>query len=101
LQLLAPGDRERLERYYVRQLKLAEIGRHLGEHESSVSRNLERIRQELRALAEQHLRDAFSLRDAEIQQCFEYAAEDAPIDFRQLFPGAKRGASPVSRKEPT
>ncbi len=101
LKLLPPGDRERLELYYVRQLKLAEIGHRLGEHESSVSRNLERIRQELRTLAEQHLRDVFSLRDAEIQQCFEYAAEEAPIDFRQLFPEARPGASPVNRKEPT
>jgi RNA polymerase sigma factor (sigma-70 family) len=101
LKLLHPGDRERLELYYVRQMKLADIGRQLGEHESSASRNLERIRQELRALAEQHLRDAFSLSDAEIQQCFEYAAEDVPIDFRQLFPDAKRGDSRANRKEPT
>lgn len=101
LKLLSPGDRERLELYYVQQIKLAEIGRQLGEHESSVSRNLERIRRELRALAEQHLRDAFSLSDAEIQQCFEYAAEDVPIDFRQLFPDAKPGASHANRKEPT
>lgn len=101
LKLLHPGDRERLELYYVRQMKLAEIGRQLGEHESSVSRNLERIRQELRALAEQHLRDAFSLSHAEIQQCFEYAAEDVPIDFRQLFPDATPGASHANRKEPT
>ena len=100
LKLLPPGDRERLELYYVRQIKLAEIGRQLGEHESSVSRNLERIRQELRVLAEQHLHAAFSLSDAEIQQCFEYAAEDVPIDFRQLFPEAKPGASRANRKEP-
>jgi RNA polymerase sigma factor (sigma-70 family) len=99
LKLLLPGDRERLELYYVRQMKLAEIGRQLGEHESSVSRNLERIRQELRALTEQHLHDAFSLSDAEIQQCFEYAAEDVPIDFRRLFPDAKPGASRADRKE--
>jgi len=51
-------------------------------------------------MAEQHLRDAFSLSDAEIQQCFEYAAEDVPIDFRQLFPEAKPGASRANRKEP-
>jgi RNA polymerase sigma factor (sigma-70 family) len=101
LKLLHSGDRERLELYYVRQMKLAEIGRQLGEHESSVSRNMERIRQELRALAEQHLRDAFSLSDTEILQCFEYAAEDVPIDFRQLFPDAKSGASRTNRKEPT
>jgi len=55
----------------------------------------------LRALAEQHLRDAFSLSHAEIQQCFEYAAEDVPIDFRQLFPDATPGASHANRKEPT
>ena len=101
LKLLQPADRERLELYYVRQMKLAEIGRQLGEHESSVSRNLERIRRELRALVEQHLRDAFSLSDAEILQCFEYASEDVPIDFRQLFPDAKPGASQANRKEPT
>jgi RNA polymerase sigma-70 factor, ECF subfamily len=101
LKLLHPADRERLELYYVRQMKLAEIGRQLGEHESSASRNLDRIRQELRSLAEQHLRDAFSLGDAEILQCFEYAAEDVPIDFRQLFPEAKPGASHANRKEPT
>jgi RNA polymerase sigma factor (sigma-70 family) len=96
LKLLSPGDRERLELYYARQVKLAEIGRQLGEHESSVSRHLERIRGELRALAEQHLRGAFSLSDAEIQRCFEYAAEDVPIDFRQLFPDAKPRASQPS-----
>jgi RNA polymerase sigma factor (sigma-70 family) len=101
LKLLSPGDRERLELYYARQRKLAEIGRQLGEHESSVSRNLERIRQELRALAEQHLRDAYSLSDAEIAQCFEYAAEEVPIDFRQLFPEPKTGPSQANRKEPT
>jgi RNA polymerase sigma factor (sigma-70 family) len=101
LKLLPPGDRERLELYYVRQMKLAEIGRRLGEHESSVSRSLERIRVELRALAEQYLRDAFSLSEAEILLCFEYAAEDVPIDFRKLFPDAKPGISQANRKEPT
>jgi RNA polymerase sigma factor (sigma-70 family) len=101
LQQLMPEDRERLELYYARQMKLAEIGRKLGEHESSVSRSLERIRGELRRMAEQHLRDAHSLSDAEIRQCFEYSAEDVPIDFRQLFPEVKPGPSQANRKEPT
>ena len=100
LKLLHPSDRERLELYYVRQMKLAEIGKRLREHESSVSRSLERIRGELRALAEQYLRDAFSLSEAEILLCFEYAAEDVPIDFRKLFPDAKPGISQANRKEP-
>jgi len=101
LKLLPPDDHERLELYYVRQMKLAEIGKRLREHESSVSRSLERIRVELRALAEQYLRDAFSLSEAEILLCFEYAAEDVPIDFRKLFPDAKPGISQANRKEPT
>jgi RNA polymerase sigma-70 factor len=101
LKTLEPGDRERLELYYARQMKLAEIGRQLGEHESSVSRNLERIRGELRSLTEKKLREAYSLSEAEIQQCFEYAAEDAPIDFRKMFPDAKSRALPANRKEPT
>jgi hypothetical protein len=41
------------------------------------------------------------LSDAEIVQCFEYAAEEVPIDFRQLFPEAKPGPSQANRKEPT
>ena len=101
LKLLTASDRERLELYYARQMKLAEIGRQLGEHESSVSRHLDRIRGELHSLTEQHLREAFALSDAEIQQCFEYAAEDVPIDFRQMFPDTKSRSFPANRKEPS
>lgn len=101
LQLLPAEDHERLELYYVRQVRLAEIGRRLGEHESSVSRNLERVRRELRALTEKHLREEFSLSEAEIAQCFDYAAEDAPIDFRQMFPETGTRTPSANRKEPT
>ncbi len=100
LKYLPPGDRERLELYYARQMKLAEIGRQLGEHESSVSRNLERIRRELRVLTEQQLREVFSFSEAEIQQSFDYAAEDVPIDFRKMFPDGKRSTMRANRKEP-
>jgi len=99
LQLLSADDRERLELYYARQMKLAEIGRKLGEHESSVSRSLDRIRRELRAFTERHLQEVFSLSDAEIQQCFTYAAEEAPIDFRQMFPERKQRILPAKGRE--
>jgi RNA polymerase sigma factor (sigma-70 family) len=105
LDALDPGDRQRLELYYARQKTLAEIGRLLGEHESSASRNLERVRRELRAKVEEHLRvvrpagdDSPALppmSEAQIALCFQYAAEDAPIDFRKIFPGEA-----VSRPEP-
>ena len=101
LKCLTTGDRERLELYYARQMKLAEIGRQLREHESSVSRNLERIRRELRALTEQHLREVFSLSEAEIQQCFDYAGKDVPIDFRKMFPEGQTSTLRANRKEPS
>ncbi len=56
LDCLPELDRKRLELYYARQNTLAEIARSIGEHESSASRNLERIRRELRMTVEQCLR---------------------------------------------
>ncbi|MGB8323741.1 MAG: sigma-70 family RNA polymerase sigma factor [Candidatus Acidiferrum sp.] len=105
---LAAEDRKRVELYYARQKTLAEIGRQLGEHESSVSRNLERARRELRVHIEKQLsagRAAHdgtgsgpALSDAEIALCFQYGAEDAPIDFRKLFP-ARRALKPSGETE--
>jgi RNA polymerase sigma factor (sigma-70 family) len=105
LGLLEPRDRERLRLYYAAEQTLAEIGRKLGEHESSVSRNLERTRRELRQEVEQALRKGSShldgrtsgagLSDAQIALCFAYAAEDAPIDLDKLLP-----ESPATRRKP-
>jgi len=109
LELLEKQDRVRLELYYVQERKLAEIGRMIGEHESSVSRNLERIRREVRANVERQLRTADfmdaqgrrkpPLSEAEIALCLRYAGEDAPIDFRKLFPEKSPGTSRGGRKE--
>jgi RNA polymerase sigma-70 factor (ECF subfamily) len=99
LAALNGSDRQRLELYYARQKTLAEIGRQIGEHESSVSRNLERVRGELRALIERHLRSEPALSEAEITLCFQYAAEDAPIDFQNLFPEKQHGKPGFGRKE--
>lgn len=96
LGLLDPRDRERLRLYYAEEQTLAEVGRTLGEHESSVSRNLERIRRELRGAVEEALRKGPiaangscsepGLSEEEISLCFAYASEDAPIDLDKLFP---------------
>jgi DNA-directed RNA polymerase specialized sigma24 family protein len=99
VDLLAPADRERLELYYAREKTLAEIGRKLGEHESSVSRHLERIRRQLRSSIEEKLRCPPALSEAEIRLCFQYAAEDSPIDFRQIFPEKPAPTSGARRKE--
>jgi RNA polymerase sigma-70 factor len=96
---LERNDWQRLELYYARQLTLAEIGKKLGEHESSVSRSLERIRRELRGSIQALLQAPPPLSEAEIVLCFQYAAEDSPIDFRTLFPGKESGRTGAGKKE--
>ena len=110
LGLLEPRDNERLRLYYAEELTLAEIGRFLGEHESSVSRNLERTRRELRLAVEQALRKGLAagnglaaepgLNDEQISVCFEYGAQDAPLDFEKLFPQPGTQTASVQRKRP-
>jgi RNA polymerase sigma factor (sigma-70 family) len=96
-------DVELLRMYYAEQKKLVEIGRTLGEHESSVSRHLEKVRQEVRRAVEEILRGgseavngdgrAGGMSDAEIALCFEYGGEDAPIDLDKLL--SRRAAHKV------
>jgi RNA polymerase sigma factor (sigma-70 family) len=110
LRRLEPRDTKRLRLYYAEEFTLAEIGKRLGEHESSVSRNLERIRRDLRCVVEDILRQGQApangaggqqgLSDAEITLCIEYAAADAPIDLDLLFPGRSREGPAAGRREP-
>jgi RNA polymerase sigma-70 factor, ECF subfamily len=110
LGVLAPRDRERLRWYYAAEQTLAEIGRKLGEHESSVSRNLDRTRRELRQQVEQALRkgsssldgraSAAGLSDAQIALCFEYASENANIDLDKLLPERQAAERKPESKKP-
>jgi RNA polymerase sigma-70 factor len=108
LEQLEPPEKERLRLYYNEEKTLAEIGRLFGEHESSVSRHLDRVRRDLRSQVEEILRRRFAaangsaaqpgLSDAEITLCFEYCAEDAPIDLEKLLPHSK-SKGPASGKQ--
>jgi RNA polymerase sigma-70 factor len=99
LQLLAREDRERLRYYYAEEKTLAEIGRLFEEHESSVSRHLDRARSDLRREVDNILRRGFTaangsaaepgLSDAEIALCIEYSAENTPLDLDKLLPRSK------------
>ncbi len=108
LARLEPAEKERLRLYYAEEMTLAEIGRLLGEHESSVSRHLERVRRDLRRDVEDILRRGLvaangsmadpGLSEAEIALCFEYSAEDTPIDLDKLLPRPKsQGPAPGKR----
>ena len=82
-------DRLRLGCYYAQSLTLAETGRILREHEATVSRQLARTRQAIRARVERWLRDEGGLSDIQISECFAAASEDAgPIDLEQMFTSA-------------
>jgi RNA polymerase sigma factor (sigma-70 family) len=83
---LAARDRLRLCCYYAQELKLAETGRILKEHEATVSRQLARTRRVLREDVERRLRDGHRLSDAQIAECFESASGDpGALDLRNLL----------------
>jgi RNA polymerase sigma-70 factor len=110
LDRLEPQEKERLRLYYAEEKTLSEIGRLLGEHESSVSRHLERVRRDLRKAVEDILRCGIAaangsavqhgLSDAEIALCFEYSAADSPIDLEKLLPRSKSPGSAAGKRTP-
>ena len=82
---LAPRDRLRLACYYAQDLTLAQIGRALGEHEATVSRQLAKARKTVRAEVERELREA-GLNDGAIAECFAaVAADPGPLDVADLL----------------
>lgn len=110
LAALDTRDEQRLRLYYAKEQTLAEIGKHLGEHESSVSRNLDRIRLALRHTVEETLRNGCpavngfaaepGLSEAQISLCFEYASADASFDLDQLLQRRGRASPAAGRPDP-
>jgi RNA polymerase sigma factor (sigma-70 family) len=76
---LAGKDRLRLGYYYRDELTLREIARAIGEHESTVSRKLERTRRDLRKSVERELRRTHRMSSEQIQLCCDHAASDSPF----------------------
>src|ERR1700674_2549025 len=110
LERLEPQEKERLRLILAEEKTLAQIGRLLGEHESSVSRHLDHTRRELRHAGEDVLRHGIGsgtgsavqpgLSDAEIALCFEYCAEDNPIDLEKLLPRSKSPGPAAGKRTP-
>jgi RNA polymerase sigma-70 factor len=110
LERLEPREKERLRLYYAEEKTLAEIGRLLEEHESSVSRHLDRVRRDLRQAVEDILRHGLAaangcaaqpgLSDAEITLCLEYSAGDSPIDLDKLLPRSKSPGPAAGKRTP-
>ena len=105
---LTARDRMILACYYVDRLSLAEIGRLLREHESTVSRQLERIRCALRESVKQMLRSEIPASDgqpsespldaAQVELTFEYALDDWPFDLsKALSESQQPGETPKDK----
>jgi RNA polymerase sigma-70 factor (ECF subfamily) len=81
LAQLEPRERLRLSYYHVQELTLAQVGRLLGEHESTVSRKLEHARQAVRKEVERRLRNDHGLASDEVRACYQAALEAWPFDL--------------------
>ena len=83
---LPPRDRLRLRLYYTQQMKLAAIGRLLGEHEGTVSRHLTRTRADIRALVDTTLRRRHGFDDRAVAECFaQISADPDELDLGPLL----------------
>jgi RNA polymerase sigma-70 factor len=85
LNALSPDDRLRLSYYYVQNLTLAQTASLIGEHESSTSRNLARVRIAIRDRVTRTLRREYHFSEDQIGQCFEYATGDWPFDLGRIL----------------
>jgi len=94
---LAGKDRVRLGYYYRDELTLREVARAMDEHESTVSRKLERTRRELRRSVERELRRTHRMSSEQIQLCYDHASEDAPFKLGAEISPA--GAGLISQKK--
>jgi hypothetical protein len=75
----------RLACYYAQELTLAQIGRALGEHEATVSRQIAKARKTVRQDVARQLRDA-GLNDAAIAECLAaVTADPGPLDVADLL----------------
>jgi RNA polymerase sigma-70 factor len=96
---LTPRERMILACYYLDRLTLAEVGKMLREHESTVSRQLERLRRLLRENVTQVLRREVPASDgrpaepaldvAQVELTFEYALEESRFDLSQALSAAE------------
>jgi RNA polymerase sigma factor (sigma-70 family) len=69
-------DRLRLSLYHVQNVKLAAIGRALGEHEATVSRHLTRCRAEVQRRVRQLLSEKHHMSDAAIDETIRALVDD-------------------------
>jgi RNA polymerase sigma factor (sigma-70 family) len=82
---LTARDRLRISYYYLHGMKLAQIAKTIGEHESTVSRRLDSTRAFLRRRVGVLLRRVHGLDDDQVKQCLSYAGENKSFDLAKAL----------------
>jgi RNA polymerase sigma-70 factor (ECF subfamily) len=90
LSALPPRDRLRLACYHADDLTLAAVGRMLGEHEATVSRKLQKTRDQLKAAVDAALAE-LGLSADERRASYEDAIERGRFDIARVKPAAMAG----------
>jgi RNA polymerase sigma-70 factor (ECF subfamily) len=85
LRKLPPAEKLLLSYYYVQQLTLKQIGRLTAEHEATISRHLEALRQKLRKRIEAYLRDVKRLTAYEIDRCLDFASRGVGVNLNRAL----------------
>ncbi|HYE87231.1 MAG TPA: sigma factor-like helix-turn-helix DNA-binding protein, partial [Vicinamibacterales bacterium] len=98
---LAPRDRFKLACYYAQQMTLAQIAKLTREHEATVSRQLARVRRDIRRDVEARLQRDHGFSTAEVDECFSAVVSDSgDFDLDQWL-GRPHGVTPTrARKNP-
>jgi RNA polymerase sigma-70 factor (ECF subfamily) len=89
IRALPPSDKLLLSYYYVQGLKLAEIGRLLGDHESTISRRLSALRARIKDEVARTLEADHRLSSEQVRACFDYATDDWPFNLAEALSQAK------------
>jgi RNA polymerase sigma factor (sigma-70 family) len=84
LAALAPRDRLRLAYYHADDLTLAAVGRLLGEHEATVSRKLQKTRDQIKAAIDAVLTTELRLGPDERRAVYEQAIQLGRFDIARL-----------------
>ena len=87
LAALAPRDRLRLACYHADDMTLAAIGRLFGEHEATVSRKLQKTRDQLKAAVDAALTTELRLSPDERRAWYAQAIERGGFDIERIRPG--------------
>ena len=85
LRELPAPEKLLLSYYYVQGLTLKQIGRLAGEHEATISRHLDRVREKLRKRIEGHLRKTRKLSAYEVERCLDFSARGVSMELEKIL----------------